>query len=234
MEPALQLIGVEKTYYLGEVAVEVLRGVDLEVYPGEFTVVLGPSGSGKTTLLNVMGALDRPTAGRVLFDGTDLADYDDAALARFRRHKLGFIFQLYNLVPTLTARENVEVATEGIEGSMTADEALARVGLAERAGHFPSQLSGGEQQRVSVARAIARRPSLLLCDELTGALDSKTGRSILDLVVQLNEELGMTIVVITHAVPVAGLAHRIIRIDSGRVVDQRENTERVTVADIDW
>jgi len=231
--PVLRLAGVTKTYYLGEVEVPVLRGVDLEVHEGELTVVLGPSGSGKTTLLNVMGALDRPSTGRVEFDGRDLSEFSDRQLTEFRRHELGFVFQLYNLVPTLTAQENVEVATEGLDNVMEAAEALRLVGLEERAHHFPSQMSGGEQQRVSVARAVARRPRLLLCDELTGALDSTTGRTILDLVVRLNAELNMTIVVITHAVPVGGLADRVIRIDSGRVVEQRLNETRVAVADID-
>ena len=232
--PALRLVGVTKTYYLGEVEVPVLRGIDLDVYEGELTVVLGPSGSGKTTLLNVMGALDRPSSGRVEFAGRDLSQFSDRQLTEFRRHELGFVFQLYNLVPTLTARENVEVATEDLDGVMEADEALRLVGLGDRGHHFPSQLSGGEQQRVSVARAVARRPRLLLCDELTGALDSKTGRTILDLVVRLNAELNMTIVIITHAVPVGGMAHRVIRIDSGRVVEQRDNETRVAVSDIDW
>jgi len=232
--PVLRLAGVTKTYYLGEVEVPVLRGVDLEVHEGELTVVLGPSGSGKTTLLNVMGALDRPSTGRVEFGGRDLSEFTDRQLTEFRRHELGFVFQLYNLVPTLTAQENVEVATEGLDNVMDAAEALRLVGLAERAHHFPSQMSGGEQQRVSVARAVARRPRLLLCDELTGALDSMTGRTILDLVVRLNAELNMTIVIITHAVPVGGLADRVIHIDSGVVVEQRINETRVAVADIDW
>ena len=232
--PVLRLAGVTKTYHLGEVEVPVLRGVDLEVHEGELTVVLGPSGSGKTTLLNVMGALDRPSTGSVEFDGRDLSEFTDRQLTEFRRHQLGFVFQLYNLVPTLTAQENVEVATEGLDNVMEAAEALRLVGLADRAHHFPSQMSGGEQQRVSVARAVARRPRLLLCDELTGALDSMTGRTILDLVVRLNAELNMTIVIITHAVPVGGLADRVIRLDSGRVVEQRINETRVAVADIDW
>ncbi|MEZ5989332.1 MAG: ABC transporter ATP-binding protein [Planctomycetota bacterium] len=231
----LELRGVHKSFRMGELTVEVLRGVDLEVYAGEIAVVLGYSGSGKTTLLNIMGALDRPSAGTVLFEGWDLGLLDEGALAEHRRQNLGFVFQLYNLIPTLTAAENVAVATEGVEGGpMDPREALGLVGLAERGDSFPAQLSGGEQQRVAIARAIARKPELLLCDEVTGALDSTTGRLVLETLVRLNERIGSTIVMITHARPIAALADRVLRIDSGRIVEVRANERRAAVAEVDW
>ncbi len=233
-EVALRVVDVHRSFTAGALTVPVLRGVDLDILRGELTVIVGHSGSGKTTLLNVMGALDLPTSGKILFGDLDLAQSAEKRRTRFRREHTGFVFQLYNLVPTLTASENIEVAVEGAPDAMTALEALERVGLGDRGDSFPSELSGGEQQRVAVARAIARRPALLLCDELTGALDSATGRKILDLVVDLNRDLGMTIVVITHASPIADLAHQVVRIDSGVITERRRNEVRKTVAEIDW
>ena len=225
---------VRRSFVVGEVEVPVLRDLHFTIPRGQLTVILGPSGSGKTTALNIIGGIDRPSAGRVLFQGNDLAHLNDRQLTRFRRQHVGFVFQFYNLVPALTARENVEVVTETAQNPMDPVEALERVGLGDRVDHFPAQLSGGEQQRVAVARAIAKRPGLMLCDEPTGALDSGTGRRILELLVRLNEDLGVTLVHITHAAPIADLAHRIVRIDSGRVVEDRENTTRRSVEEIDW
>lgn len=219
---------------MGAVEVPVLRGIDFEARCGELTVILGQSGSGKTTLLNVIGGLDRPDSGEVWHGDTELTALDDKQLTLYRRKHLGFVFQLYNLIPTLNARENVEVASETVDDPMDAAEALALVGLEGKEGNFPAQLSGGEQQRVSIARAIARRPAVLLCDELTGALDSETGRRVLELIVKLNAEHGVTIVIITHAVPIADLAHRVVRLDSGRVVECRDNAVRKQPSEIDW
>ena len=232
---ALELVDVKKSYPLGELEIEVLHGIDLEIRGGQITVILGHSGSGKTTLLNMMGALDVPTSGKIRFFGKDLAHLDEDELAEYRRQNLGFVFQMYNLIPSLTASENVAVAVERVEGdTMDPAEALGLVGLPDKLDSFPSQLSGGEQQRVSIARAIARKPALLLCDEVTGALDSGTGRRILETLVDLNERLGSTIVFITHAIPISKLAHRILRIDSGRIIEARDNPSRTPVTDIDW
>ncbi len=230
----LRLIGISRTYQVGEVQTEVLRGVDLEIREGEITVVVGASGSGKTTLLNIAGGMDRPTSGQVLFGNTDLARLDDAELTSFRRTSLGFVFQFYNLVPTATALENVRVATDIADDPMDPADALRLVGLAPRMDHFPSQMSGGEQQRVAIARAIAKNPKILFCDEPTGALDSRTGKVVLQLLGRLNRELATTIVVITHNVPISRMAHRIVHISSG-VVDRMEvNQSPVSVEEITW
>ena len=233
--PALELRGIRKSYTTGQLSVEVLHGIDLVIPSGQITVILGHSGSGKTTLLNLMGSLDQPTVGEIRFFGEELSELDEKALTEHRRQHLGFIFQLYNLIPTLTASENVTVACEGVHGDvMSPREALSLVGLEDKFDRFPSQMSGGEQQRVAIARAVARKPRLMLCDEVTGALDSQTGRRILDLVVDLNDRLGMTLVMITHAVPIALLADRVVRLDSGEVVDVTDHAERARVEDIYW
>jgi putative ABC transport system ATP-binding protein len=231
---AICAVGVKRSFQMGEVTVPVLKGVDFEVKQGELTVILGYSGSGKTTLLNAIGGLDRPDSGEVWHGEIELTRLSDRELTRFRREHLGFVFQFYNLVPTLNARENIEVASETSADPMDALEALRLVGLEGKQDNFPSQLSGGEQQRVSIARAIARRPRLLLCDELTGALDSDTGRKVLELIVELNEKHGMTIVIITHATPIADLAHRVVRLDSGMITQCLDSTSRRNVSEIDW
>ena len=230
----LHLTGVTKTYLMGEVKVPVLHGIDLTIHSGELTVILGPSGSGKTTLLNLIGGIDAPSSGRISFDGADLTALSERQLTDYRRQHVGFVFQFYNLVPTLTARENVEVATEIASDPMDPVEALTWVDMADRADHFPAQLSGGEQQRVAIARAIAKRPRLLLCDEPTGALDFKTGRVVLEVLDRINRDLGATIVLITHVGPIADLAHRMLRLGSGQIVEQRVNAQRSSAQEITW
>jgi len=230
----LEVEGVSRTFTMGEVEVPVLHDVDLTVRSGRMTVVLGHSGSGKTTLLNIMGGIDRPTTGTVRFEGRDISGLDDRRLTEFRRRHVGFVFQFYNLVPALTARENVQVSTETATDPLDPAEALDLVGLADRMDHFPAQLSGGEQQRVAIARALAKRPGLLLCDEPVGALDSTTGRRVLELMLRLNTELAVTLVIVTHAAPIADLAHHVVRLDSGRVVESRANAHRRAVAELDW
>ena len=235
-EPGVEvrLCNVYKTFRMGEVDVPVLRGVDLAVRRGELTVVHGPSGSGKTTLLNLIGGIDTPTEGEVWFEGQDLAAQTDRQRTRYRRRCVGFVFQFYNLVPTLTALENVEVSTEIAEGAMDASEALELVGLADRQAHFPAQLSGGEQQRVSIARALAKRPRLMLCDEPTGALDMETGRRVLGLLTRLNEDLGVTTMIITHASLIGRLAHRVVHLGSGRILEERANEARARAEELIW
>ena len=208
MPVTLQARELTKSYHTGEVAVHALRGVDLGLLEGELMVMLGPSGSGKSTLLNILGGLDRPSTGSVLFDDEDLAQADDNALTRYRRNHVGFVFQFYNLIPSLTAEENVALVTEIGVSPMRPDEALALVGLEARIDHFPAQLSGGEQQRVAIARAIAKRPRILLCDEPTGALDSETGILVLEAINKVNQELGTTTAVITHNTIIGDMAHR--------------------------
>ncbi len=232
--PALQATGLCKSYGTGEVAVHALVDVDLDVAEGELLVLLGPSGSGKSTLLNILGGLDRPTSGQVAFRGRDLTGSGDAALTRFRREHVGFVFQFYNLIPSLTARENVALVTEIARDPMAPDDALALVGLADRATHFPAQLSGGEQQRVAIARAIAKRPRLLLCDEPTGALDSKTGILVLEAIEHVNTELGTTTALITHNASIAALADRVISLADGRISEMRTNEVRAAAASITW
>jgi putative ABC transport system ATP-binding protein len=219
---------------MGEVEVPALRGVDLDLYPGEFVVLLGPSGSGKSTLLNILGGLDSPTAGEVLCAGRDLTKVGDRELTEFRRHFVGFVFQFYNLIPSLTARENVAVVTEIARDPMPPEEALALVGLAARLDHFPAQLSGGEQQRVAIARAIAKRPQVLLCDEPTGALDSTTGIVVLEVLERINRELGTTTAVITHNAGIADMANRVVRFSDGRIQSVQENVARKPPKELVW
>ncbi len=226
--------GVEKIYRTGEVEVRALRGVDLELYEGEFVVLLGPSGSGKSTLLNILGGLDTPTSGTVRYLDHDLTDGDEAALTRYRREHVGFVFQFYNLIPSLTAMENVSLVTDIARHPMPSEQALKLVGLGERMHHFPSQLSGGEQQRVAIARAVAKQPEVLLCDEPTGALDVRTGIIVLEAIDRINRELGTTTVVITHNVTIANMADRVISLLDGRIVQEHRNTEKVSPGKLEW
>ncbi len=223
-----------KPYRVGEVEIHALNGVDIDLHGGELAVLLGASGSGKSTLLNILGGLDVPTSGRILYRGEDLTAHDEAALTSYRRHHLGFVFQFYNLIPSLTARENVQIVTEIARAPMTPEEALALVGLEKRLDHFPAQLSGGEQQRVAIARGIAKNPAVLLCDEPTGALDSKTGVVVLEALERVNRELGTTTVVITHNAVIARMAHRTIHISDGRIADIEVNAERAAPAELSW
>jgi putative ABC transport system ATP-binding protein len=232
--PVYRLEGVQKRYGTGEAAVFALRGVDFTVDPGELIVLLGPSGSGKSTLLNILGGLDRPTAGHAWFRDLDLANAPDARITRFRRENVGFVFQFYNLIASLTARENVELVTEVASAPMSADEALALVGLSERASHFPSQLSGGEQQRVAIARAIAKRPGVLLCDEPTGALDVATGIRVLEALVRVNRELGTTTLLITHNADIAQIGNRVVRFADGGIRGIELNSQRRDPRDLHW
>ncbi|MCE8507797.1 ABC transporter ATP-binding protein [Ruegeria pomeroyi] len=226
--------GLTKVYGTGETAVHALRGVDLDIPAGEFVVLLGASGSGKSTLLNIVGGLDRGTEGSVLFRDQDLSAMSDAELTRYRRDHVGFVFQFYNLMPSLTARENVELVTEIARNPMEADTALALVGLAQRADHFPAQLSGGEQQRVAIARAVAKQPEVLFCDEPTGALDSTTGRAVLEVLKEVNERLGATVLVVTHAASQAAMADRVIRFGDGQVIEVKVNETKLTPEQIEW
>lgn len=215
MKPLLRLVDVSKIYRMGEVEVPALRQASLEVLEGEFLVILGQSGSGKSTLLNLLGGMDRPTSGQVLFEDKDLARANDKALTLYRRYQIGFVFQFFNLVPTLTALENIEVVVEIARNPMKAEDALRLVGLEQRGHHFPSQLSGGQQQRVAIARALAGNPRLLLCDEPTGNLDSETSRQILDLLQDVNQRLGKTVVMITHDLDSARIGHRVAELKDG-------------------
>lgn len=226
--------GATKIYANGDVLVRALDGIDLALYAGELTVLLGPSGSGKSTLLNILGGLDHVTSGRVWFRDTELTAMGDRALTRYRRDHVGFVFQFYNLVPSLTARENVQLVTDVATDPMPAEEALDLVGLGPRMDHFPSEMSGGEQQRVAIARAIAKRPEILLCDEPTGALDSKTGVQVLEALQQINDRFGTTTVVITHNAEIRKMAHRVIRFQDGRIIDVSQNTERLAPSQIAW
>jgi putative ABC transport system ATP-binding protein len=226
--------GLSKVYGDGEAQVHALRGVDLAIAPGELLVLLGPSGSGKSTLLNILGGLDRPTAGSLRYGDTELTTLDERDLTRFRRAHVGFIFQFYNLIPSLTAEENVRLVTDIAENPLPAAEALARVGLSDRRSHFPSQLSGGEQQRVAVARAIAKQPHVLLCDEPTGALDSATGISVLQALADANRDLGATVVIITHNAGIAAMANRVIHFLDGRIARIDVNAAPVDPAGICW
>jgi putative ABC transport system ATP-binding protein len=233
-EVLLQLRAVGKTYHMGDVAVPVLHDVNLDIRRGEITVIVGPSGSGKSTLLNLVGGIDRPSTGEVLFRGRDIASYSERQLTDYRRDRIGFVFQFYNLVSTLTAYENVLVSTEIVRGAMDPRQALELVGLQHRLDHFPAQLSGGEQQRVAIARAVAKRPDLLLCDEPTGALDLDTGRKVLRALVELNQALQMTIIVITHNVAIAGIAHRLLRLGSGTIASDTHNDHRMEPEEVTW
>jgi putative ABC transport system ATP-binding protein len=223
-----------KVYRMGEVEVVALRGVDLELYAGEFVVLLGPSGSGKSTLLNILGGLDSATSGEVMYAGHDLARASERELTEFRRDHVGFVFQFYNLIPSLTARENVAAVTEIARAPMRPEEALELVGMGERLDHFPAQLSGGEQQRVAIARAIAKNPAVLLCDEPTGALDSATGIVVLEALARANRDLGTTTVVITHNVVIAEMADRVIRMADGRISGSERNAVRKEARELAW
>jgi putative ABC transport system ATP-binding protein len=234
MTAILEGTALAKRYRMGEVEVPALRGVDVALEPGELVVLLGPSGSGKSTLLNILGGLDAPTSGRLRFDDLELTGADEATLTRYRREQVGFIFQFYNLVPSLTALENVALVTEIAAHPMRPAEALDLVGLADRRDHFPSQLSGGEQQRVAIARAVAKRPALLLCDEPTGALDFATGRVVLEVIERMNRELGATTALITHNAAIADLGDRVISFRDGRIVEVRTNPARRRASELAW
>jgi putative ABC transport system ATP-binding protein len=226
--------GVTKVYDTGEVKVYALAGVDLELFAGEFTVLLGPSGSGKSTLLNILGGLDHATDGRVWFCDLELTSLADRDLTRYRRDHVGFVFQFYNLVPSLTARENVQLVTDVAPNPMPPSEALELVGLGHRMDHFPAEMSGGEQQRVAIARAIAKRPEILLCDEPTGALDSKTGIQVLEALRDINERFGTTTVVITHNAEIQRMAHRVIQFQDGKISEVHVNKTRMAPSEIVW
>lgn len=232
--PAFVVRGLTKVYRMGEVEVHALRGVDLDLYPGEFVVLLGPSGSGKSTLLNIFGGLDVPTAGTVRYLDHDLTAAGESALTRYRREHVGFVFQFYNLIPSLTARENVALVTEIARDPMSPEDALRLVELGERMDHFPAQLSGGEQQRVAIARAVAKRPDVLLCDEPTGALDLKTGVVVLEALSRVNRELKTITAVITHNVSIADMADRVVSIADGRVTTVRVNPAKKTPRELNW
>lgn len=232
--PAFRCSGLAKIYRTGETEVHALRGVDLVIPAGEILVLLGPSGSGKSTLLNIIGGLDRPSSGTLLYRDLDLTAMDDRELTRFRRADVGFIFQFYNLIPSLTAEENVRLVTDIAERPMNAAEALEMVGLADRRDHYPAQLSGGEQQRVAVARAIAKRPGVLLCDEPTGALDSRTGIRVLETLAEANRTLGTTVVLITHNIGIAAMAHRVFHFLDGRIARVEVNAAPIDPAGISW
>jgi len=223
-----------KVYHAGDVEIHALRGVDFELEPGELVVLLGPSGSGKSTLLNILGGLDTPSDGTLRFGDQDLSRASERELTLFRRRHVGFVFQFYNLIPSLTARENVALVTEIAVKPMTPEEALTLVGLEERMDHFPAQLSGGEQQRVAIARAIAKQPEILLCDEPTGALDSKTGILVLEAIERVNRELGTATAVITHNTIVAGMADRVVHIADGRISHMDDNDRRVSARELSW
>ncbi|MDE2200610.1 MAG: ABC transporter ATP-binding protein [Rhodospirillales bacterium] len=226
--------GLSKVYHIGEVDVVALRSVDLEIREGEFIVLLGPSGSGKSTLLNILGGLDAPTGGEAWFRDHNLVGASDMLLTRYRREHVGFVFQFYNLIPSLTVRENVALVTEIAADPMRPEEALSLVGLDQRLNHFPSQLSGGEQQRVAIARAIAKRPDVLLCDEPTGALDYRTGIVVLAAIARINTTLGTTAVVITHNAAIAGMADRVVHLADGAIARVEVNARRLPPEDISW
>lgn len=229
-----QVRGLTKVYHMGEVDVQALRGVDLDLYAGELMVLLGPSGSGKSTLLNILGGLDTPSEGEVRYREQDLTRADERTLTEYRRYHVGFVFQFYNLMPSLTARENVAAVTEIARAPMTPEDALALVQLQDRMDHFPAQLSGGEQQRVAIARAIAKNPAVLLCDEPTGALDSSTGVLVLEALERANRELGTTTALITHNAGIAAMADRVVQIMDGRISSVLHNAQRQPARDLAW
>ena len=233
-DPLFRARGLTKIYPTGDIEVRALDGVDLDLFEGELVVLLGASGSGKSTLLNILGGLDVLTDGALTYRGEDLTQADEKALTQYRRNAVGFVFQFYNLIPSLTARENVALITEIASNPLPAEEALALVGLAARMDHFPAQLSGGEQQRVAIARAIAKRPEVLLCDEPTGALDVHTGMTVLEAIERINREIGTLAVIITHNAILADMADRVINFMDGRVQSQRRNTTRAAPASLKW
>ncbi len=232
--PVFRAINVAKIYEMGEVQVHALRGVSLDLYDHEFVVLLGASGSGKSTLLNILGGLDVPTTGTVHYQDQELTASSDAELTKYRRNYVGFVFQFYNLIPSLTARENVELITEIAQSPMHPLEALEMVKLKDRADHFPAQLSGGEQQRVAIARAIAKKPKVLLCDEPTGALDVETGIVVLEAIARINRELGTTTAVITHNAAIAQMADRVISLSNGQIIGIEENAARIDASELKW
>ena len=225
---------LSKAYHMGDIDVHALRSVNLELYKGELVVLLGASGSGKSTLLNILGGLDVPTSGKVFYRDHNLSIDDDAELTRYRREHVGFVFQFYNLIPSLTALENVELVTDIAEDPMRPEEALQLVGLGDRLHHFPAQLSGGEQQRVAIARAVAKRPEVLLCDEPTGALDYATGKLVLEAIERVIRELGTTTAIITHNAAIADMADRVLRMRSGQIVEVRRNEKKASPKDLFW
>jgi len=233
-EPVLYAKALSKTYDMGEVQVHALDGVDLCVQAGELVVLLGPSGSGKSTLLNILGGLDRPSSGVARFAGHNLSEASDAQLTEYRREHVGFVFQFYNLIPSLTVLENVQLVTDIVKNPMPAQQALEMVGLQDRQKHFPSQLSGGEQQRVAIARAIVKRPEVLLCDEPTGALDYATGKLVLEVIEHINSKLGTTTVVITHNAAIAGMADRVLYLRSGRIEKEQRNSHKLHSSELSW
>jgi len=232
--PVFSARGLVKTYHVGDVEIRALRGVDIDLFAGEVLILLGPSGSGKSTLLNILGGLDVPTSGTLTYVGHDLSGADEDVLTRFRREHVGFVFQFYNLVPSLTARENVALVTEIAVDPMSPADALGIVGLSHRVDHFPSQLSGGEQQRVAIARAIAKRPDVLLCDEPTGALDATTGVVVLQAIERVNRELGTTTAVITHNAAIARMGHRVISLSGGEIASVHENESVADAQELSW
>jgi putative ABC transport system ATP-binding protein len=233
-EPVLLARRLTKIYRMGEVDVVALRGIDLDLIEGELLVLLGASGSGKSTLLNILGGLDAPTSGEVHYRDHDLTQSDDELLTAYRREHVGFVFQFYNLIPSLTARENVALVTDIADDPMRAEDALDLVGLGDRLDHFPSELSGGEQQRVAIARAVAKRPDLLLCDEPTGALDYETGRVVLEVLERVNRELGASTAVITHNAPIARMADRVVRMSDGRIRGIEVNASKARASELQW
>ena len=232
--PVFTARGLTKTYRTGEIEVRALRDVDLDVGAGEFIVLLGPSGSGKSTLLNILGGLDVPSGGEVRFRDQDLSAASEAELTAFRRRHVGFVFQFYNLIPSLTVRENVALVTDIVANAMPVDEAIDRVGLTPRRDHFPSQLSGGEQQRVAIARAIVKRPEVLLCDEPTGALDYETGKLVLEVIARINDEIGTTAIVITYNAAIAGMADRVVYLGDGRIQRVVANAHKLKPSELAW
>ena len=232
--PVFQVRGLTKVYEMGEVKVHALRGVDFELQRAELIVLLGPSGSGKSTLLNILGGLDTASGGTVTYRGRDLTRANEQQLTDYRRYHVGFVFQFYNLIPSLTARENVSVVTEIAKQPMRPEDALAMVGLAERLDHFPSQLSGGEQQRIAIARAISKNPQVLLCDEPTGALDSMTGIVVLEALERVNRELGTATVIITHNVDIASMADRVVHLSNGLIAEVSRNAARRSPSELKW
>jgi len=233
-EIVFRVKGLTKVYPMGEVSVQALRGIDLDIAKGDFTVILGPSGSGKSTLLNMLGGLDIPTSGTIHYRGEELTSASPRQLTLYRRQHVGFVFQFYNLISSLTAGENISLVTDIAQSPMTVGEAIGLVGLADRVDSFPSQLSGGEQQRVAIARGIAKRPEVLLCDEPTGALDVSTGIGVLEAISSINRSLGTTTIVITHNVSIGQMADRVITMRDGRIADDRHNREKLSPRELNW
>ncbi|MFP5519259.1 MAG: ABC transporter ATP-binding protein [Bdellovibrionia bacterium] len=233
-KPLFTAEDLTKSYKVGELEVHALRGVNLFLNPGELIVLLGPSGSGKSTLLNILGGLDNPTSGKVFFKEHDLVKSSGEDLTKYRREHVGFVFQFFNLIPNLTAKENVQLSTDLVENPIHAEEALELVGLSNRMDHFPAQLSGGEQQRVAIARAIAKRPEVLLCDEPTGALDIKTGKLVLEAIARVNRDLGTLVVIITHNSAIAGLADRVIYLSDGQISAVKKNETKISIDEVHW